>query len=264
MECDFDAAIPGAYWGHEMWQAEQDGRITTIPHDPQYDVYTAWDIGRRDDTAIWWYQVIAGEIRVIDYHASSLKDVAFYATQVLGYTVKIDFINDEIVAKIGDIEPGIERRTKYSYAKHWLPHDAKTKTLAAGKSVIEQLGAAVGGMDKCGIVPSLSVQDGIQAVRMMLPRIWFDNRCDAGIQALKQYQREYDEDKRAYRETPRHDWCSHPADAFRMLAISAKDNMHAKPKPQDMRGINVGNNFNGGVSLDEMWDETADYQSRRI
>jgi len=77
------------------------------------------------------------------------------------------------------------------------------------------------GINNMAIVPDLGVQDGIQAVRQMLPQTWFDEeRCFEGIEALRQYQREYDEDKKAFRQTPRHDWTSHPADAMRMLAIA--------------------------------------------
>ncbi len=74
------------------------------------------------------------------------------------------------------------------------------------------------------IVPELSVQDGIQAVRQMLPRTWFDaEKCDEGLESLRQYQREWDEDKKTFREKPRHDWTSHSADAFRMLAVAWRE-----------------------------------------
>jgi phage terminase large subunit len=95
------------------------------------------------------------------------------------------------------------------------------KPLASGgKSIVEQLAAHLGGISKLAIVPEIGVQDGIQAVRMILPICYFDSRCDEGLEALRQYQREYDEDKKTFRQTPRHDWCSHPADAFRMLGSS--------------------------------------------
>ena len=261
MECDFDAALPGAYWGSELWQAEQEGRVNTIvPHDPQYEVFTAWDIGRRDDTAIWWYQVIAREIRIIDYHASSLKDVAFYAGQILGKKIRIDFIDDQIQVLTGGVDEQCGHRSIYRYGKHWLPHDARAKTLASNKSVIEQLGAAVG-LDKCGIVPDLSIQDGIQAVRMMLSRCWFDRRTDDGVQAIKQYQREYDEDKKCFRDKPRHDWTSHPSDAMRMLAISCRDVLSTAPSDTTIRGLTVGNNK---VTLDELWAAQPTQKRTRI
>lgn len=249
MECDFDAALPGAIWGKEIYLLEQDGRLTTVAHNPAYPVYTAWDIGRSDDTVIWWYQVIGEQVRVIDCHASSLKDVSFYAKELLGKSVSIDFIADELKVTIGESIPGLEYRLAYKYARHWLPHDARAKTLASKKSTIEQLGAVVG-IQNCGIVPSLSIQEGINAVRLILPRVWFDKRCDPGVQALKQYQREYDEDKKCFRDAPRHDWTSHFADAIRMLAISIRDEAPLPVPMEKMRGITVGE---ATVSLDELF-----------
>jgi hypothetical protein len=100
------------------------------------------------------------------------------------------------------------------------------------------------------IVPDLSVQDGIQAVRKMIPTTWFDNKCYEGIEALKQYQREYDEDKKAFRQTPRHDWTSHPADAFRMMAISWKNEPVFKA-PDREKPLMVGPM--NTVTLNDMW-----------
>ena len=193
-ECSFEAAILGAFYGRELREAQDQGRIGHVPVDAHLPVHTAWDLGYKDDTACWFYQVVGGEIHVVDFFSISGASIADLA--------------------------GIIRDRGYRYGKHWLPHDAKAKTLASGgKSIIEQMADFLG-VSKLAIVPDLSVQDGIQAVRQMLPRVWFDKRCEDGIEALRQYQREYDEDKKAFRQTPRHDWTSHPADAFRMLAIA--------------------------------------------
>ena len=193
-ECSFEAAVLGAFYGRELREAQDQGRITHVPVDEHLPVHTAWDLGYKDDTACWFYQVVGGEIHVVDFFSISGASIADLA--------------------------GIIRDRGYKFGKHWLPHDAKAKTLASGgKSIIEQLAEFLN-ISKLAIVPDLSVQDGIQAVRHMLPRVWFDKRCEDGIEALRQYQREYDEDKKAFRQTPRHDWTSHPADAFRMLAIA--------------------------------------------
>jgi len=234
VECSFEAAILGAYFGKEMRAADLEGRITVVDRDPSVPVHTAWDIGYRDDTAIWFYQVVRGEIHVIDYHASSGQAIPFYA---------------ELIQSKG-----------YRYGTHWLPHDARAKTLASGgKSIVEQLGNALGGPSKLAIVPSLDIQDGIQAARVALGRCWFDEtKCAEGLEALRQYQREYDEDKKAFRERPRHDWTSHPADAFRMLAVAwrqeAQPESKAKPK------------FFESQTLDELWQNTEQEQAweRRI
>jgi hypothetical protein len=224
-ECSFEAAILGAFYGVEMRLANDEKRITSVPYDPSLRTYTAWDLGYRDDTAIWWYQVVRGEIHVIDYYAIS------------GASIKE-------IAKIVMDKP-------YHYEKHYLPHDARAKTLAAqGKSIIEQLGEQLG-MSNMGIVPDLSVQDGIQAVRQTLPRCYFDEaKCRDGIEALRQYEREYDEDKKAFRATPKHNWCSHPADAMRMLAIAWRDDPKT-PQPMSDRPLIVGPG--NTATLNDMW-----------
>jgi hypothetical protein len=231
-ECSFEASILGAYYGTDLRQAEDDGRITNVPYDPHLPVHTAWDLGYRDDTAIWWYQVVRNEIHLIDFFAISGANI------------------DEI-AKIIKEKP-------YKYGKHQLPHDARAKTLAAqGKSVIEQLAEHLG-INNMAIVPDLGVQDGIQAVRQCLPMCWFDKtKCSDGLEALRQYQREYDEDKKAFRASPRHDWTSHPSDAFRMMAVAWR--LEPKVKPPDVvKPLIVGPE--NTVTLNDMW---ATYQPPR-
>ena len=237
-ECDFAAALPGAYYGREMVQAERDGRIGRVGYDAAVGVYTAWDIGYRDDTAIWWYQVVRDEIHVIDYHSSSGKDIPYY----------IKLVSDK----------------PYRYAVHWLPHDARAKTLASGgKSIIEQLAQ---GLDykTLGIVPNLDLQDGIQAARKALASTWFDeSRCTEGLEALRQYQREYDEDKKAFKEKPRHDWTSHPADAYRMLAVAwAKEEPKQEEKKVDWSRFQLPEK----ETLNEAWErhKSVDRRSVRI
>ncbi len=242
-ECDFAAALPGSYYGRELVSAERQGRISIVAADAAVPVHTAWDIGYRDDTAIWWYQVLRGEIHVIDFHASSGQSIPFYANLI---------------------------QTKpYKYGRHWLPHDAKAKTLASGgKSVIEQLASSLGGPSTLGIVPNLDVQDGIQAVRLALPRCWFDEeKCSEGLEALRQYQREYDEDKKSFKERPRHDWTSHPSDAFRMLAVAWKKEV-IEPEV-DNRAVVLGigqparPDLERRPSLDELWEQRS-HQEERI
>ena len=224
-ECSFEAAIVGAIWGIEMRKLTEDGRITKVENQIEVKTHTAWDLGHTDDTAIWWYQVIGGEIHIVDFFALS------------GGTI------EEFVSKI--------KEKPYNYGKHYLPHDARARTLASGgKSVIEQMAAHLG-INNLAIVPSLSVQEGIQAVRTALPRCWFDaEKCADGIEALRQYQREYDEDKKAFRQTPKHDWTSHPADAMRMLAISWREEPKDKP-PDPSKVLIVGPE--NEVTMNDMW-----------
>ena len=233
-ECSFEAAILGAFFGKEMREAEQQGRICQVPYDPNLPVYSSWDLGYRDDTAIWFYQIGRGEIRVIDFHAVSGADIYDIAGTVMA--------------------------KPYRYARHYLPHDARAKSLQTGKSIIEQLATHLD-VAKLAVVPDIGVQSGIQAVRMILPRVWFDaEKCREGIEALKQYQREYDEDKKAYRQSPRHDWTSHPSDAFRMLAVSYAEQAD-KPPVTEPRPLMVGPQ--NTVTLNDMWNVHDRTVSRR-
>lgn len=234
-ECSFEAAIVGAIYGVEMRQATEQGRVCAVEPETTAPVHTAWDLGWRDDTAIWWYQVVRGEVRVLDYYAVSGADIAHLA--------------------------GVIASKSYRYGKHHLPHDARAKTLASGgKSIIEQLAAHLG-LDKLTIVPDIGLQDGIQAVRQMLPRCWFNEpKCRDGIEALRQYQREYDEDKKAFRMTPVHNWCSHPADAFRMLAVAWRQEPQQTVPPSE-RALLVG--ADNSVTLNDMWDAHANWSQRR-
>jgi len=232
-ECSFEAAILGAYYGKELKALEDQGRITKVEYDRTLPVFTAWDLGYHDDTAIWFYQVTHTEIHVIDFYSGSGLAIEDYANAV--------------------------KSKPYKYGRHYLPHDARAKTLASGgKSVIEQLAMHLG-ISNLAIVPSLSVQDGIQAARVMLPKVWFDKEnCEDAVELLKQYQREWDEDKKTFRDKPRHDYTSHAADGFRMLAVSWKENKaktEEKPDTFAIKGDKMGKITT--IPLDELWAETS-------
>jgi len=237
-ECDFESAILGAYFGKEMRALTDGGRITDIEYEPLFPVHTAWDLGYSDDTAIWFFQVVHGEIRCLDYHSSNGQPVAFYA---------------------GVIQSR-EKERGYVYGTHWLPHDARAKTLSSNRSVIEQLGDKIP-LKSIKIAPNLKLQDGIQASRLALTRTWFDHKCTDGIECLRQYQREYDEDKKVFRDKPRHDWTSHGADAFRYLALTWKDEAKIVDPEAPIRGVFVGQTE---VSLNELWKETKVKTNNRI
>lgn len=213
-EVSFEAAILGAFYGVEMRELADAGHITKVEYDEKLPTFTAWDIGHTDDTSIWWYQMLNSEIRLIDFYSVSGSGV-------------------EDVGKFVASKP-------YHYEKHFLPHDARAKTFASnGKSTIEQL-ISILGFSSLAIAPQLSKQDGIQAVRMTLPHCYFDAaKCKDGIEALRQYEREYDEDNKAFRQSPKHNWASNPADAFRYLAVSWREGS-GKPKANPDRALIVG------------------------
>ena len=237
-ECDFESAILGAYFGKEMRQLTDQGRITEVKHDSMFPVHTAWDLGYSDDTAIWFFQVVHGEIRCLDYHSSNGQPVAFYA----------------------GIIQSREQERGYTYGTHWLPHDARAKTLSSNRSVIEQLSDKIP-LKTLKIVPNLSLQDGIQASRLALTRTWFDHKCSDGIECLRQYQREYEQDRKVFRDKPKHDWTSHGADAFRYLSLIWKDEAKIINADSPIKGLFVGQT---DVSLNDMWKDTKTKSNIRI
>jgi len=237
--CSFEAAILGAFYGQEMRRITDLERITTVDYDPMFPCHTAWDLGFNDSTSIWWFQVVYGEIRVLDHHSSNGQAIPFY-------TMLLDQKEDEF---------------GYKYGYHYLPHDARAKTLASGgKSIIEQISAKID-IKHLKIVPNLSLQDGIQATRLALTRAWFDNRCEEGIECLRQYQREWDDDKKVFRDRPKHDWTSHSADAFRYLSIVWKDEDSPILSDSRVKGLHVGQT---DVTLNEMWKSTPKITNTRI
>jgi phage terminase large subunit len=156
----------------------------------------------------------------------------------------------------------------YGYAKLgskpflWLPHDARAKTFASGGKSTQEQFQALGYTSR--ITPELSLQDGIQALRMALPRMWFDReKCRDGIEALKLYRREWDSDKKVFRDKPLHDWTSHAADAARYMAISWRELKPEEKKPEPKYAF-MGKP--GGITqtatLDEMWQITPGRNKR--
>ena len=227
-ECSFEAAVLGAYYAGAMRRLEIAGHMVSGLYDPILPVHTAWDIGRTDDTSIWFFQVHRGEIRLIDFYSEAGQDVP----QVV-----------EMLSK-----------KPYKFGDHWLPHDARAKTFASPRSVMMQL---IEFDIKPKIVPNLSVQDGIQAVRMTLPICYFDiDTCADGISALTTYRREWDDERKCFNKEPYHGWESHPSDAFRMLAVGWRIEATDKKPPAPK--------FFPNVSIDELWKSSKLHNERRI
>ena len=189
-ECSFDAAITGAYYAKEIQRAQEDGRICRVPYDKSLKVHTAWDLGVSDSTAIWMYQQVGREIRVIDYYEAAGHGLDHYV--------------------------GVLDKRGYLYGTHHAPHDIQVRELGTGKSrwdIAKGLGITF------KTLPADSVQDGISTARLLISRMYFDEtKCAIGIDALRQYREKRDE-KRGVNLGPLHDWSSHAADSFRYLAM---------------------------------------------
>jgi hypothetical protein len=199
--CNFEAAIKGAIFGKELKTAEESSRITVVPYDPSTEVWTAWDLGIADHTAIWFAQQVGREVRVIDYYEANGHSIDHYVK--------------------------VLREKPYLYARHLLPHDADKTELGSGMSIIEQLKSL--GIRNTRVVPKLTLSEGIDRARLFLPKCVFDRkRCHEGIEALKVYRYNYDALAGVNSKKPVHNFASHAADAFRYLSIGFKpETLHA-------------------------------------
>ena len=193
MECSFEASIRGSYYGSHMSRLEERGQICLVEPDLSEPVSLVMDIGYADATAIWFWQIINGKVRVIDYWEES------------GYDA-------EEVVQVLELKP-------YKYETWWLPHDANHRTFASKKSVIDTFRSYDA---PARLVPRLDIKDGIDAVRKTLRTypIEFDRtRCHRGIEALRNYSRKWDVDIKVYSDKPNHAQWSHGADGFRYLSL---------------------------------------------
>lgn len=194
--CSFNAAILGAFYAREMMAVRNEGRIVPIQPIPGRPVHRVWDIGVRDDTSIWWFQVVGPRIYILDCYTASGVGVDHYAE----------------VVKMRGVEHGFVDGNDY------VPHDAKVKEWGTGRTRVETMTSL--GL-KPILVPLAGKLDGINAVRLTLPRCLFHPRTEeVGIAAMEQYRREWDDEKKCFKANEVHDWTSHLADSFRYLALS--------------------------------------------
>lgn len=194
-ECSWSAAILGAYYGQYLVKLDAAGQISDkVKHDSSLPVFTGWDLGMDDVTCIWFAQMVGHEIRIIDYYQATGQGLEHY-TQVLG-------------------------KKNYTYAEHFLPHDVSVRELGTGKSRLETLyGMGLRGR----VVQRHSVDDGIAMVRLLLQKCWFNETLTSiGLEALRQYRKEFDFKLDTPKVRPLHDWTSHASDAFRSLAMGLR------------------------------------------
>jgi phage terminase large subunit len=193
--CDPNAAVKGTYYAKIVAQLEDKGQIfADIDWQADQPVEAVFDLGYTDSTAAWFFQRRPGGIAIIDYLEAHSQPLSYYFDLLHG--------------------------RNYDYKHIWLPHDAKAKSLQTGRSTIEQFLQA---KFPVRIAPKLDIQDGINAVRKILPICHFNRRCEEGVEALRAYRRAYDEEKKVFSDHPQHDWSSHGSDAFRYLCLVAKE-----------------------------------------
>jgi phage terminase large subunit len=167
-----------------------------------------WDLGISDSTVLWFFQVVPGEIRVIDFYENNGQKLQHYV--------------QEIAAR------------GYKQGDDWVPHDARVRSLDTGRTRVETL---ISLSRRPRVVSDQKLMDGINAARLVLPVCWFDrDKCRDGLEALRQYRADYDEQAKMFRDRPRHDWASHAADGFRYLALAYRE-MKAPPAPDEKQEL---------------------------
>jgi hypothetical protein len=197
--CSFKGSIEGAYFAAEMRRAAEDNRITEVPHDTALPVYTFWDLGYNDTTAIWFLQPQrGGAFRVIDYYENNGESLAHYSR----------VLEDK-------------RREGYDIKALQFPHDGDSHSVQTGKSPAQIMRDLKWQVD---VLPRTNDKlVDIDAARSILNACYFDKvKCKAGIEALKQYRKEYDENRKVFKSRPLHDWSSNGADAFLQFAVHGK------------------------------------------
>lgn len=212
-ECSFEAAIQGAYYGEHIKQARDQGRISPCEIDLDIPVLTGWDLGRNDSNSIWFAQPYGRMIRLIDFDQRSGEGMKFYVSLLHEF-----------------------HKTKgYKYGTFIFPHDIRVTDYSAEQSrlnIFLDTYRALFGRDadykvidaaKAG---TTGVMDRIEATRFLFPRFHFNSLSEKvrfGVDAISQYRKEFDEDNRVFRLTPKHDWTSHTADALGMIAMGFED-----------------------------------------
>lgn len=198
--CSFEGAVFGAFLAKQMRTAREENRIRKVPHDPQSEVFTFWDLGVDDSMSIWFMQQAGRQFHFIDYYESAGYGLSHYA-------------------KILKAKP-------YRYANHYMPHDAQQREMTNSEVALSRKEVAEAlGLRPVIVIPraknmDMIIQVHIPAMRTIMARCWFDEeKCSQGIMALENYRSEYDEEKKVLSNRPVHDWSSHGADAWRTFAV---------------------------------------------
>ena len=205
--CSFSGAMIGAYWGAEINRAEREGRVRAIGIDWSHPVHTAWDLGKAVNNPIWCFQVIAGQPRIVDFYRPDSDDLADW----------IKWLDD-----------------KGYRGNDYVPHDILVTEWGSKRTRFETLQS----MGRKPVrLPMVSVADGLQAGRTTINAAVFDDnpRVSDGIEGLKNYRRDWDDERKTFRETPVKDWAEHIGSSFRYLSLAWRSVAPPvdKPKPPE-------------------------------
>jgi len=213
-ECSFDAAIKGAYYGKLVERAEDEGRIGHIVYyDEAVPVYSCWDLGIGDHTAIWTFQVVGPEFHWLSYYENTGQNLGHY----------VDYL---------DTLP-------YKIVEDFLPHDSEARELQTGLSRTQFLQNRKRNVT---VVPRHGVDDGIAAVRKQFNTFYFNKEFTRhGVDCIRMYRTEFNEKKKIGARKPLHDWSSHAADAMRIgvmgMALGQTASDWNVPLKRNLQGI---------------------------
>jgi phage terminase large subunit len=189
----FEASVKGAYYADQIRDARKEWRIGKVPYESTLDVYTVWDLWINDTTAIWFFQLLGKEARLVDHYETSGESLDHYV--------------------------GVLQSKGYKYAKHFLPHDVEVKELQTGNTRKQFLESRW--MNNIEVVEKLWVEEWIDMARRIFKNVWIDeDKCERWVNALSSYHKEFDAKNQTYRNSPKHDWSSNSADAFRYFAVT--------------------------------------------
>lgn len=206
----FNAIGQGVIYKEELDRMRKEHRFCKIPIDTRLPVHTSWDLGYADDMAIWFFQVVGKEIRLINFYRANLQGMQHYIDYMLKFA----------------------EENSIRYEEHYGPHDLAVHDLMSGESRIDTA-KAMGIRFKTPVARPKVKADGLNAVRQLFPRLWIDeNRCSDGISGLESYSRVYDEKSKVYKDVPKHDWASNIADALQTMALAWKDKVPSRTAPK--------------------------------
>lgn len=204
-EGGFDLRRNGAVYAKQLAKAREEGRITKVPYDPSCEVFTAWDLGYGDSTAIWFFQFVGRELRWLDYYENSGEQLEHYVK--------------------------IVKEKPYNYGMHYLPHDAAHGNIRGFSVTIQLTNMGI----KNTVLANTSVETGIEELRKTIAFSVFDaDNCIDGIHCLDNYAYEWDEERQCFKSNPKHDWTSHGADSARYVAMTVNIIKGDTIKPKEL------------------------------
>jgi hypothetical protein len=196
----FESSVEGAFYASQIARAELEERIGHYPADPMLPVHSSWDLGIGDATSLWFWQITPERRRLVGFYEASGEAMPHF----------IEVMNR------------MAREKGWTLGDAWLPHDSMAREWTSGRTRFEQFREATKRFPK--LVPQESVEDGINAARLIFARCEFDEQaCSEGLKALRNYRKEWSEEAGCWRDRPRHDWSSHAADSFRYFSLAIRD-----------------------------------------